>query len=149
MESGEESKSFSNFPQIFREESSDSLPTSSAPSEGESTNFGLFTSAATLLSDLRQNVFFAEEDSALQAKAFHETIEYLEGKESLLGLDPFEREELVRLQLRKKKDLKEILSGTYEKFKDELTVERRKEFLSELQSLDHSIQVLSQESQKK
>ncbi|TGL60562.1 hypothetical protein [Leptospira sarikeiensis] len=95
---------------------------------------------------LGENIFRPDHHSATQSKSFHEKLEYLENKKSFTGLDPLEEEEFILVQLRKKKDLREILNKTFEKFKEELSATQRKEFLTELQSLDRSILELSQKS---
>ncbi len=117
----------------------------------EFTQFPFFTRGIELFENLKGNIFRpdADPENINKAKYFHETLEYLEGKQSLLGLSPLEKEELVILQLRKKKDLREVLNNTYEKFKEELSAEQKREFSIELQSLDDSIRKLSQEFPKK
>lgn len=106
--------------------------------------FPLLQRTSDLFSSLKENVNLPGFGS--EAKAFHEKLEYLEGKESLSVLDRFEKEELVLLRLRKKKDLKQILGSVLEKFKEELSTEQRKEFESELRNLDLEIRSLSKES---
>lgn len=108
--------------------------------------FPFLSKTKEIFENLGENIFRPNPDQTEKSKFFHEKLEYLENKRSFAGLDKFEEEEYILLQLRKKKDLREILYKTFEKLKEELSETRKKEFLTELESLDRSISELSKKN---
>lgn len=112
----------------------------------ELVGFPFLFKTREIFENLGQNIFSPDLNQTEKTKSFHEKLEYLENKKSFTGLNTFEEEEYLILQLRKKKDLREILYKTFEKLKEELSETRRKEFRMELESLDRSISELSQKS---
>ncbi|GBF40261.1 OmpH family outer membrane protein [Leptospira johnsonii] len=112
----------------------------------ELAGFPFLSKTKEIFENLGENIFRPGLDQTEKAKSFHEKLEYLENKRSFAGLNTFEEEDYVLLQLRKKKDLREILNKTFEKLKEELSETRRKEFRTELESLDRSISELSKKS---
>ncbi|MGJ4788029.1 hypothetical protein [Leptospira koniambonensis] len=112
----------------------------------ELVGFPFLSKTIEIFENLGENIFRPDPDQTEKSKSFHEKLEYLENKRSFTGLNVFEEEEYLSLQLRKKKDLREILNKTFEKLKEELSETRKKEFRMELESLDRSISELSQKS---
>ncbi|TGL33841.1 hypothetical protein EHQ52_04735 [Leptospira koniambonensis] len=112
----------------------------------ELVGFPFLSKTIEIFENLGENIFRPDPDQTEKSKSFHEKLEYLESKRSFAGLNTFEEEEYLSLQLRKKKDLREILNKTFEKLKEELSETRKKEFRMELESLDRSISELSQKS---
>ncbi|PJZ47623.1 hypothetical protein [Leptospira saintgironsiae] len=112
----------------------------------ELVGFPFLSKTREIFENLGENIFSPDLNQTEKTKSFHEKLEYLENKKSFTGLNNFEEEEYLILQLRKKKDLREILYKTFEKLKEELSETRRKEFRMELESLDRSISELSQKS---
>ncbi|PJZ77513.1 OmpH family outer membrane protein [Leptospira neocaledonica] len=111
-------------------------------------DFPFLSKTREIFENLGENIFSPSPDQSEKAKSFYEKLEYLENKRSFTGLNTFEEEEYILLQLRKKKDLREILNKTFEKLKEELSETRRKEFRTELESLDRSISELSRKNGK-
>ncbi|EMK01394.1 hypothetical protein AB3N61_02825 [Leptospira sp. WS58.C1] len=109
----------------------------------ELVGFPFLSKTKEIFENLGENIFRPDPDLTEKAKVFQEKLEYLDNKRSFTGLNTFEEEEYILLQLRKKKDLREILNITFEKLKEELSETRRKEFQTELESLDLSISELS------
>lgn len=91
---------------------------------------------------LKQNIFapISDPNHIEKVKLFHERIEFLESKERNGELSVKEKDELDSLKILKKKDLKEIMTLTYDKHKESLTEEQNKLFLSELEALNNSLQ---------
>ncbi|TGM99532.1 hypothetical protein [Leptospira dzoumogneensis] len=112
----------------------------------ELVNFPFLSKTREVFENLGENIFRPDPNQTDKTKSFHEKLEYLENKRSFTGLSIFEEEEFTLLQLRKKKDLREILNKTFEKLKEELSETRRKEFQTELESLDRSISELSKKT---
>lgn len=112
----------------------------------ELVNFPFLSKTREVFENLGENIFRPDPNQIDKTKSFHEKLEYLENKRSFTGLSIFEEEEFTLLQLRKKKDLREILNKTFEKLKEELSETRRKEFQTELESLDRSISELSKKT---
>ncbi|TGK09739.1 hypothetical protein EHO58_05020 [Leptospira selangorensis] len=112
----------------------------------ELVGFPFLSKTMEIFENLGENIFRPNLNQTEKSKSFHEKLEYLENKKSFAGLDKFEEEEYILLQLRKKKDLREILYKTFEKLKEELSETRKKEFRMELESLDRSISELSKKS---
>ncbi|EQA43812.1 hypothetical protein LEP1GSC050_1850 [Leptospira broomii serovar Hurstbridge str. 5399] len=100
--------------------------------------------------NLEDNIFKPNPDPTRieEIKSFHEKLDYLEGKERAVGLTLFEEEEFISLQLKKKKDLREVLKNSYEQFKEGLSEEQRKEFNLQIQSIDDSILKLSNKASR-
>ncbi|PKA15798.1 hypothetical protein [Leptospira haakeii] len=112
----------------------------------ELVGFPFLSKTREIFENLGRNIFRPDPNHAEMVKSFHEKLEYLENKRSFTGLNTFEEEEYILLQLRKKKDLREILYKTFEKLKEELSETRKKEFRTELESLDRSISELSKKN---
>ncbi|MDF3819667.1 hypothetical protein P3G55_07140 [Leptospira sp. 96542] len=81
-------------------------------------------------------------------KTFHNRLDFLKEKTKLEGLSLTEKEELRVLQLRKQKDLREVMAFTLEKYNGRFSPEQRKSFESELESLDQSIHSLIERTEK-
>ncbi|EPG76242.1 hypothetical protein LEP1GSC058_1381 [Leptospira fainei serovar Hurstbridge str. BUT 6] len=101
--------------------------------------------------NLEDNIFKPDSNpTRIEAiRSFHEKLDYLEGKEKSIGLTVFEQDEFISLQLKKKKDLREVLKKSYEQFKEGLSEEQKKDFNLQLQSIDDSILKLSNKASRK